>query len=183
MLFTVVDLQRERSDFHVSLPPGAIDYTEDIRQSGDLTAQGRADLLHEHRGPHDVVDDIRIRADAKTHLELACARCLEPVIVPVATTFDLIFRPGQADASSAERSISTSETEIGYYEGDGLLLEDVLREQILLALPARVLCNEACKGLCPTCGRNRNTDPCDCDSALSDPRWAALQSVRVQHKP
>lgn len=183
MLLTVVDLQREPIDFQESLPPGVIDYTEDIRQSGDLTAQGRADLLHEHRGPNDVVEDIRVRADASTRLELACARCLEPVTVPIATSFDLIFRPGQADASSTERSISTSETEIGYYEGDGLLLEDVLREQILLALPPRVLCSEACKGLCPTCGRNRNTDPCDCDSAPSDPRWAALQSVRVQHKP
>jgi uncharacterized protein len=183
MLFTVIDLQREPIDFQESLPPGVIDFTEDIRQSGHLVAQGRADLLHEHRGPNDVVEDIRIRANASTRLELACARCLEPVTIPVATSFDLIFRPGEADAGSADRAISTSETEIGYYEGDGLLLEDVLREQILLALPARVLCRDSCKGLCPACGRNRNTDPCDCDALPSDPRWAALQSVRVQQKP
>ncbi|MGH9617972.1 MAG: DUF177 domain-containing protein, partial [Acidobacteriaceae bacterium] len=79
-------------------------------------------------------------------------------------------------------------TEIGYYEGDGLLLEDVLREQILLALPAKSLCREDCKGLCPECGRNRNTAPCDCAAASTDPRWNRLkafepQGIRSQDKP
>ena len=182
MLLTAFDLQREPLEFHESLPAGSIDFTDEIRQSGELRADGRAELLREHRGPKDIVDDIRVRAQVTTGLMLACARCLEPVEAPVETSFDLIFRPGEADADSSERAITTSETEIGYYEGDGLLLEDVLREQILLALPARVLCSESCKGLCPSCGRNRNTDPCDCDSLPSDPRWGALQSVRIQQK-
>ena len=35
---------------------------------------------------------------------------------------------------------------------DSLLLEDVLREQVLLSLPVRTLCKPDCKGLCPRCG-------------------------------
>jgi uncharacterized protein len=87
------------------------------------------------------------------------------------------------DIDGVDRAITTSETEIGYYEGDGLLLEDVLREQILLALPAKILCKEDCKGLCPECGRNRNTDPCDCAATSVDPRWASLQTIRSRVKP
>ena len=99
---------------------------------------------------------------------------MEPVEVPLAAEFDLIFRPSEADAEAPERSITAPETEIGYYQGDSLLLEDVLREQVLLSLPVRTLCKPDCKGLCPRCGQNRNSQPCHCDEGPSDPRWEAL---------
>ncbi len=63
--------------------------------------------------------------------------------------FDLIYRPLGVDRRADEVSISEAETEIGYYQGEGLLLEDALREQVLLATPVRALCREDCKGLCP----------------------------------
>jgi uncharacterized protein len=58
-----------------------------------------------------------------------------------------------------------------------LQLEDVLREQVLLALPARTLCQPDCKGLCPVCGHNRNEVSCDCVSRQPDPRWAGLAGL------
>ena len=182
MKFTVAELEREAIDFDVSLPPESVDFLEDLRQVGVLHTAGRADLLREHRGPGEFVDDIRVRGSLETRMDSLCARCLEPVTEEIQTGFDLLFRPRDADAEAADRAITTSETEIGYYEGDGLLLEDVLREQILLALPAKMLCKEDCRGLCPDCGRNRNTDPCDCAAAAPDPRWASLQSLRSQVK-
>ena len=182
MKFTVAELERQAIDFDESLAPGTIDFVEDVRQTGILHTSGRADLLKEHRGPGEIVDDIRIRASLDTRMEVACARCLEPVQQALETSFDLIFRPAAADSDNADHAISTSETEIGYYEGDGVLLEDVLREQILLALPAKTLCREDCKGLCVECGRNRNTDPCDCAATSVDPRWSSLQAIRGQVK-
>ncbi len=183
MRFTVAELERQAIDFDESLAPGSIDFVDDMRQVGVLHTSGHVDLLHENRGPHDIVRDIRIRASLDTRMEVPCARCLEPVELPVEASFDLLFRPQDADLETADRAISTSETEIGYYEGDGLLLEDVLREQILLALPAKILCTEDCKGLCPDCGRNRNTDPCDCATVPADPRWSSLQEIRSRVKP
>lgn len=188
MKFLVADLERQAIDFDESLAAGTIDFVEDVRQAGVLHTAGRADLLKEHRGPAEIVEDIRVRGSLDTTMEVFCARCLEPVKQPIEAIFDLIFRPAGADLDNSDRSISTSETEIGYYEGDGLLLEDVLREQILLALPAKSLCREDCKGLCPECGRNRNTAPCDCAAASTDPRWNRLkafepQGIRSQDKP
>ncbi|MHB8302474.1 MAG: YceD family protein [Acidobacteriaceae bacterium] len=183
MKFTVAELERQAIDFDESLAPGTIDFVEDLRQVSELHAAGRADLLKEHRGAHEIVADIRVRASLQTRVEAPCARCLEPVVAAVDTTFDLLFRPIGIDGEGVDRSITTSETEIGYYEGDGLLLEDVLREQILLALPAKTLCREDCKGLCAECGRNRNTDPCNCATAPADPRWSSLQAIRSRVKP
>ncbi len=180
MRFTIAELERQAIDFDESLAPGTIDFVDDMRQVGVLHASGRADLLREHRGPNEIVEDIRVRAKLDTRMEVLCARCLEPVEQEIEAGFDLLFRPRDVDIEGVDRAITTSETEIGYYEGDGLLLEDVLREQILLALPAKILCKEECKGLCPGCGRNRNTDSCDCASATIDPRWSSLQAIRGQ---
>ena len=91
----------------------------------------------------------------------------------------MLFRsPLGADAGHEELSVTDAEAEIGYYQGDGLLLEDVLREQVLLALPLKVTCCPDCKGLCPQCGRNLNQEQCGCTRELEDPRWAALKEVR-----
>ena len=64
--------------------------------------------------------------------------------------------------------------------GDELDLEPLARDAILLELPLAPLCTEDCKGLCPTCGANRNTESCDC-SPPADPRWAALDILRDAH--
>jgi uncharacterized protein len=178
MEFKVSELEREPINFDLELAPGAVDLGEEAEQKGKLATAGLAEVLHEHRGPRDIVADIRLRGHFSGSFEVPCARCVEPVEIPLEADYDLIFRPAAADAEATERSITAPETEIGYYQGDSLLLEDVLREQVLLSLPARTLCEPDCKGLCPRCGQNRNSQPCTCDVGPSDPRWEALAGLR-----
>ena len=178
MEFLIRDLEREPADFDLELPPGAVDLGDEAEQEGPLAASGRAEVLHEHRGPKQVVADIRLRGRFSGYFQVPCARCVEPVHIPLEAAFDLIFRPAGADADAAERSITAQETEIGYYQKDSLLLEDVLREQVLLSLPVRTLCKPDCKGLCPRCGQNRNSQLCTCDVGPADPRWEALAGLR-----
>ena len=182
MEFKILELEREPIEFDLQLPPGAIDFGGEAEQTGNLAASGNAEVIHEHRGPRDIVADIRLRGHFAGNFQVPCARCIEPVEIPVAADFDLIFRPLGADSDPPERSITASETEIGYYQGDSLLLEDVLREQVLLSLPVRTLCKPDCKGLCPRCGTNRNLQPCSCDEGPSDPRWEALTDLRSRIK-
>jgi uncharacterized protein len=75
-------------------------------------------------------------------------------------------------------SVTDAEAEIGYYQGEGILLDDVVREQVLLAAPLKVTCREDCKGLCPHCGKNLNQEQCSCAVALEEPRWAPLKEIR-----
>jgi uncharacterized protein len=182
MEFKVVELEREPIEFDLELPPGAVDLGDEARQVGQLASSGRAEVLHEHRGPKDIVADIRLKGSFSGKFEVPCARCVEPVETPLSAGFDLIFRPAQADSEPLERSITAPETEIGYYLKDGLLLEDVLREQVLLSLPVRTLCKPDCKGLCPRCGENRNSTACTCDEGPRDPRWEALSGLRGRIK-
>jgi len=182
MEFRILELEREPVEFDLKLAPGAVDFGDEAEQIGDLATSGRAEVLHEHRGPKEIVPDIRLRGRYAGNFQVPCARCIEPVEIPLAAEFDLIFRPIGADAGVPERSITVSETEIGYYQGDSLLLEDVLREQVLLSLPVRTLCKPDCKGLCPHCGANRNLQPCSCDAGAKDPRWEALTGLRNRIK-
>jgi uncharacterized protein len=178
MEFKVSELEREPIDFDLELAPGAVEFGEEAQQAGQLAAAGRAEVLHEHRGPRDIVADIRLKGSFRGRFQVPCARCVESVEIPLEAEFDLIFRPAAADSEATERSITAPETEIGYYQRDSLLLDDVLREQVLLSLPVRTLCKPDCKGLCPRCGENRNIQPCSCEQGPSDPRWQALAGLR-----
>lgn len=178
MFLKIKDLELRNLEFDETIEPGIIDFGDDLTQTAPLKTAGRAELLREHRGSHKVVEDIRIVGRFSTEIEARCARCLEAVDNAVAEEFDLVYRPQGVDARAEEASINQAETEIGYYQGEGLLLEDVLKEQILLALPVKQICNAACKGLCPQCGTNLNTGSCDCVTAMPDPRWSALQDIR-----
>lgn len=183
MLITVLDLERESVVFqNLAFDPGVVDYSSEVTQVSPLAVEGRADLIEENRGPRNIVPDIRLQGSYSGEFELACARCLTPVRRTLSGKFDLLFRPLGIDQGAPERSISAAETEIGYYQESGLVLEDVLREQVLLSLPARTLCREDCKGLCPGCGRDLNSEPCGCDPAPADARWSALSDLASRLK-
>jgi uncharacterized protein len=178
MLIELHELELHSVDFNEEVGPDAIDLGPDLRQVKALRAQGRAQLIEEHHGKRHVIKDIRVNGDFDTAVQLLCARCLEPLIQTVSRAFDLLYRPQGTDAGEEERTVTATEAEISYYQGKGLLLEDVLREQILLAVPLKAICREDCKGLCPHCGRNLNIEQCSCAEPVEDPRWSALKELR-----
>jgi DUF177 domain-containing protein len=178
MLIEIQELERHPIDFEEDFVSGTIDLGLELRQKSDLHAGGRAQLIEEHHGKHRIIKDIRIKGEIVAELELACARCLEPVPHSLDHKFELLYRPLGADAGKEELSVTAAEAEVGYYQGEGLLLEDVVREQVLLAVPLKAICREDCKGLCPHCGKNLNTESCSCAEPVEDPRWAALKEIR-----
>jgi len=178
MLIEIRELEVHAVDFDEHIASGAIDFGPDVRQSGELAAAGRAQLVREHHGKHQLINDIRVVGGFTTKVEFACARCLEPIARDVAKDFDLLYRPQGSDAGKEELSVTAVEAEVGYYQGEGLQLEDVLREQVLLALPLKAICRDDCRGLCPHCGKNLNLEQCDCAEPVEDPRWSALKDIR-----
>ena len=178
MFLDIKELELHPIEFKEEFQPGVIDLGDEIRQRSPLNASGRAERVEEHHGKHKIIKDIRLRGELSTGLESSCARCLEPVPQVVKREFELLYRPLGVDAGKDELSVTDAEAEIGYYQGEGLLLEDVLREQVLLALPLKVTCREECKGLCPQCGANLNQEQCSCTAPVEDPRWSALKEIR-----
>jgi uncharacterized protein len=178
MLIEIRELEIHPFDFHEELLPGAIDFGPDLRQVSLLRTAGRAQLIEEHHRKKNKIRDIRLNGEVAVSFEVACARCLEPVIQNVQRNFDLLYRPQGADAGEPEVPVTTTEAEISYYQGEGLLLEDALREQVLLSIPVKTICREDCKGLCPHCGKNLNLEQCSCAEPVEDPRWSALKDIR-----
>lgn len=183
MFLDIKDLELHPLDFKEEFLPDVIDLGGEARQRTPLKTSGHAEVVAEHHGKHHIIRDIRLRGDLSVGLDLQCARCLEPIRQEVRRDFELLYRPLGADAGRDELSVTDAEAEIGYYQGEGILLEDVLREQVLLAMPLKVTCREDCKGLCPQCGKNLNQEQCSCAAPVEDVRWAALKDIRdrLQH--
>lgn len=131
---------------------------------------------------HKDQDRFRLAGTVKTDLELACSRCLEAFTLPVDREFDLRFLPAgtaepETDAEDEEIEVEDDDVSLTFYRDEQIDLNELLREQFYLALPMKPLCSEACRGICPQCGTNRNTAPCACSPQWEDPRLAGLKTL------
>jgi uncharacterized protein len=171
MFFHVRDLEVRAGRFDVELAPGEVHFLDaKLRQTGALKAVGKVELVMGSLG------EVRVKGHLTVPMEAECDRCLDPAACPVDTDFELYYRP-VAEGYGEETAIDESEAEMGFYEGDGIELNDVLREQILLSLPMQWICSDDCKGFCPVCGQNRNLKECACHAEAVDDRWAALKDL------
>jgi len=170
MFLDVKQLAQHKLRLNQSYAPGAVDYhTRDFRQIDPLEVRATAEMAE---------DQIRISGELHTRVEMTCARCLESVVEEVTRDFDLYYRPMQSIARDDEFRLKLDDTEIGFFEGDGLFLTDVLAEQVLLAIPMKIICRSDCKGLCPHCGADLNSDDCRCESHSGDSRMAPLARIK-----
>ena len=127
---------------------------------------------------HKDKDRFRLVGTATTELELACSRCLEPFRLRGQRAVRHPLLPASEASTEPEREVEEEDLETSYYRDDQIDLNELLREQFYLALPMKPLCQDACKGLCSTCGTNLNTGRCDCAPAWEDPRLAALRQLK-----
>jgi uncharacterized protein len=172
VFFHVRDLEIRARHFEVELAPGEIEFLDPkLRQAGTLKAAGKVELVTGAPG------EIRVKARLGVRMEADCDRCLEPAPYMIESGFELYYRP-VAEGYGEENALDEGEVEMGFYEGSGIELNDVLREYVLLALPMQRLCKEDCKGLCPICGESRNRSECGCRVVSEDTRWAALRSLK-----
>ena len=171
MFLSIKEMEVRKVRFDQTFPPGKIDFVDaGVKQAGPLGVTGEAELL-------DNTDEIRIKGNLTVEMEAECDRCLGRASFPIDAPFDLFYQPMAVIAVEEEVAINPGEAEIGFYEGDGLELEDILREQVLLMLPMQRTCRTDCKGICPVCGRNRNEVSCECRTHPGDDRWAALRNL------
>ena len=111
-------------------------------------------------------------------VEVQCGRCLELFETPVAVQFDEEYVLDHDPITGRRVEVDADEFRIDARRH--LDLSEAVRQYEESALPLRPLCRPDCQGLCPTCGRNLNTGPCDCAAADSDDRWSAL--ARLQER-
>jgi uncharacterized protein len=151
--------------------PGVIDFKgENARQVEPLAWSATAERAGE---------EIRIAGQLSTVMELSCSRCLEPARCEIQKSFDLFFREHDEDLFDEDDvELSEEDTRTAFFAGTQLAIGDILREQVLLALPMKALCRLDCKGLCPVCGMNRNQNTCNCSVEVFSPHMEKLLEIK-----
>ena len=112
-------------------------------------------------------DGLTVNGEVRTTWTGTCRRCLGPA------TGELV-----ADVQELYQVHPTSE-EAFAFDGEQLDLRPMVRELVLMELPAAPVCRDDCAGICPTCGTDRNVATCDCAPTTMDPRWAGLDALRT----
>ncbi len=171
MFLDIKELAVRKQRIHKVYAAGSIDLqTQDVKQVAPLEVSAAAELID---------GQIRVEGHLETKIELPCARCLEAVVEDVSRSFDLLYAPMPKDLKpETEERLKEDDSEIAFFEGEGIFLADVLREQVLLALPMKAICQSDCRGLCPTCGANLNHEECRCETHATDPRLAPLARLK-----
>ena len=112
----------------------------------------------------------RIQGNVSLTLQASCDRCLTEVPVALDLTFDrLVTAPDMEENEEVDDK--------SFMEGYQLDVETFVYNEIIGNWPAKILCEEECKGICPKCGQNLNIKDCGCDTFVPDPRMAAIQDI------
>ena len=148
----------ESRTFSFAVTPESLELgNEDRRFRGEIRVDGT--LMN-------TGSSLRTAGTVRACRRFVCDRCLAEGEREIALDFseDYAKTPGETD-------------EAVLYDGETIVLDDLVRDTLLVAEPLRELCKSDCKGLCPVCGQNLNEGQCDCDTFVPDPRLAALESL------
>lgn len=118
---------------------------------------------------------IEVTAVVEAPWEGECRRCLEPLSGQLRSEVRELYRPRSPGDAGEDQDEDTYPL-----KGEQLDLKPLVRDALLLELPLAPLCRPDCRGLCPVCGGNLNVDPCSCEQASVDPRWAALDVLAAE---
>ncbi|MGH7754616.1 MAG: YceD family protein [Gemmatimonadales bacterium] len=111
------------------------------------------------------------RATVATVVAAECRRCLAAVRLPVSAQVEALF----TEAADAEEDPAAYPIP---HRAQHVDLKPAVREELILVVPAYVLCRDDCRGLCPRCGADLNAGPCPCPPAEGDPRWESLRQTQ-----
>ena len=148
-----------------------LDFEETITSSTvQLLSPVRAKLRIEKLGP-----EVLVRGDVVAGVELQCSRCLSRFPKDIEASVNVVYHPVEELKGEDKHEVKEDELDMGFYKGDELDIEELVAEQIILSVPMKPLCSEACKGLCPRCGADLNAGSCACATNEPDPRLAVLK--------
>lgn len=132
-----------------------------------------------------VVVEVRCRHEADVftvsgtityRLQLPCSRCLEPFTMQQCLPWSEEFHRVKGGVPEGN-IIYDDKSGIWHFSGECLDLTEVVRENIIMSIPLKVVCREDCQGLCPQCGTNLNKHHCQCTKDSRDLRLAVLQRL------
>jgi uncharacterized protein len=129
--------------------------------------------------------DVVVRGSIRADLIVPCGRCLEPARVTVAEAISTLAVPHAAmrDARSregqgGEADLPPEDADMIPYDGDTLVLDDLVRDELLLGIPMIPLCSEGCEGISPPAPALAGQSPEPPAEESIDPRLRPLLRLK-----
>jgi DUF177 domain-containing protein len=120
---------------------------------------------------------LKVNGRVVAEVQVECDRCLKFVALPVDSKFELEYVTPEDYQAQHAVELREEDLDLEVFDGEVVDIDQLVTEELLLAVPAHVLCKDNCKGICPVCGIDRNRLDCSCETAEVDPRWAGLKKL------
>jgi uncharacterized protein len=163
-------LEQGRGSFAHTYQPEELDLTDErVTLIGQIKVTGSV-----RRSGAEVIVTGRL----SSRVSVECDRCLKTVELPVSAEFSVDYITGQDYETSQGAELTEEDLDVSVFDGETIDVDELVKEQILLSIPDRTLCQEDCKGMCSSCGADLNTGACNCEQKDIDPRWEALRKFK-----
>jgi uncharacterized protein len=124
-------------------------------------------------------DHIRITGKIEGSLGVTCHRCLGRFVLLLNEPVDIYLVADARAPKAEEKELVRDELAHEFFDGEVVEVDQLVAEQIFLALPVKVLCSDDCKGLCPGCGANLNEEACRCKAGGRQSPFAKLKLIKT----
>jgi uncharacterized protein len=161
-------------EYPISAPPE--DLTRLLKEEHESVFRGLEPLAGSVRLMR-TQNSVFVRGRLASRLEVECSRCLEPAELGVRFQVEAEYFPEVDIHTGAGLPKPEDDLAFTIDQNHELDLTEAVRQHLLLELPMHVVCEEACKGLCPRCGANLNAGPCECEPEFEDGRFNVLKQL------
>lgn len=122
-------------------------------------------------------DRAHVSGHVEGEVQAECDRCLTVINIPVDSTFKLEYVTPEDYQAQQAFELTEDDLDLSIFDGEVIDIDELVKEELVLAAPDHVLCKSDCQGICPVCGGDRNKTDCNCERADTDPRWAGLKEL------
>lgn len=168
MKIVLADITTKNHSFDVVEPVAFLE------EGKELTADVQAKfVVSQHKE-----DIYRLCGNLKAQVLKSCDRCGKAVQFHVDEDFQYELLLQEEPQLGSEYQCSDEDCELLYLADPEVYSNDILSEQLLLALPAHILCTDGCKGLCDQCGVDLNKKQCTCKESNENSPFAILKNLQ-----
>jgi uncharacterized protein len=122
--------------------------------------------------------EIVVHGSLRSAVRLTCGRCAEEFVLPLSIALEAVYLPIHEIASERAKELEEGTTDVYSYAEQVLDIAEMVRDKLLLSIPLQPHCMVGCKGLCPSCGVNRNAVSCQCAEEKLGSPFELLKDVR-----
>jgi uncharacterized protein len=127
---------------------------------------------------YKINQEVVVQGNLQSAVHLTCSRCAEEFEQPLSVALEAVYLPMHALSSERAKELEAGEADVYAYDEPLVDVAEMVRDKLLFAIPLQPHCMVGCKGLCPSCGVNRNTISCQCAEAKLGSPFEPLKGLR-----